>query len=706
VPYRSTSTAGTFYIFDTGNSTANDFAVNGTVCELPSCSITGPDDFVCSNSSGIIYSAPAGMASYNWSISGDGSIPGATNGQSVSVTSGNFLGSYTVAVTITNANGCSSTCSKQSDIFFPTPPADITVNPNPACFGATLDLSIASASSSTVSWTGEGITNSNGTFSPGDPFSIWDFINSTTATPTSTGPHTYSVTVTSSAAYGGCSNTGEVMVTVNPVPPAPSCPPNSASCVGVSAFALSGGSPGGGTYSGPGVSGNMFDPSAAGPGTHTLTYTVTDGACSSSCTFTINVASSCTIDFSGKVIFSNNNTLGVNNATVTLAGSANGSDPTDANGDFYISTAISSGSFTLTPAKTTNKLNGVTSADATAIQQHVANSVFITDLYKQVAADVNKSNSINTLDASIITQSLLGNPSALAQFKTSWRFVPTSHAMTNPPWNFPEKRTYTNINSPQSGQDFYGIKTGDVVTTFANPANLGGKTAPFTVTIKNETLSANSELDIEFKADQFADLAALQFALRFDPAQLQFIEIQPGTATPLTVDNFGLYNISEGEIRMAWAQATGIAVSEAAPIFHLKFKALQSGSKLSEALQLDELELPALAYTGTLKESKVELKFSEATNTGNPAGASALQLLQNRPNPFNGTTTIGFVLPESCEAQLRIFDVSGKMLAERKAQYPAGKQEETFELGDVTGVLCYELTTPFGTLTKKMVAAK
>lgn len=68
-----------------------------------------------------------------------------------------------------------------------------------------------------------------------------------------------------------------------------------------------------------------------------------------------------------------------------------------------------------------------------------------------------------------MNQSLLGNPSALTQFKTSWRFVPTSHTMTDPPWGFPEQRTYTDISANQSNQDFYGIKTGDVTSLPIRP---------------------------------------------------------------------------------------------------------------------------------------------------------------------------------------------------------------------------------------------
>lgn len=61
-------------------------------------------------------------------------------------------------------------------------------------------------------------------------------------------------------------------------------------CVYNPSFSLSGGSPAGGIYSGPGVTGGMFDPATAGLGTHTITYTYTDpNGCLSSATQTILV---------------------------------------------------------------------------------------------------------------------------------------------------------------------------------------------------------------------------------------------------------------------------------------------------------------------------------------------------------------------------------------------------------------------------------
>ena len=47
-------------------------------------------------------------------------------------------------------------------------------------------------------------------------------------------------------------------------------------CLNWPAFELAGGLPEGGEYSGPGVESGWFDPSAAGLGTHTITYTYTD----------------------------------------------------------------------------------------------------------------------------------------------------------------------------------------------------------------------------------------------------------------------------------------------------------------------------------------------------------------------------------------------------------------------------------------------
>jgi hypothetical protein len=57
-------------------------------------------------------------------------------------------------------------------------------------------------------------------------------------------------------------------------------------------------SPSGGTFSGNGISGNIFSPSGAGTGTHTITYTVTQNGCTGTATQTVTVSTSPTVQIS------------------------------------------------------------------------------------------------------------------------------------------------------------------------------------------------------------------------------------------------------------------------------------------------------------------------------------------------------------------------------------------------------------------------
>ncbi len=101
---------------------------------------------------------------------------------------------------------------------------------------------------------------------------------------------TYTVTNTI-AASGSCPMAAETFnVTVNALPNVTLANFTDV-CVYNPAFALTGGAPTGGSYSGTGVSGGNFDPATAGVGTQTITYSYTDGTttCSNTATNTINV---------------------------------------------------------------------------------------------------------------------------------------------------------------------------------------------------------------------------------------------------------------------------------------------------------------------------------------------------------------------------------------------------------------------------------
>jgi hypothetical protein len=96
-------------------------------------------------------------------------------------------------------------------------------------------------------------------------------------------------TITYTVTYGtGCQKSASRVWTVSTAPVV-TLNGFAAVCSTAPSFALSGGTPGGGTYSGPGVSGNTFNPATAGLGVKVITYTVSSGGCQGVDTATITV---------------------------------------------------------------------------------------------------------------------------------------------------------------------------------------------------------------------------------------------------------------------------------------------------------------------------------------------------------------------------------------------------------------------------------
>jgi len=182
------------------------------------------------------------------------------------------------------ASGCTSARTPVVATINPTPTVTNPGNKT-ACLGsAVAAISFAgSSSSSTYAW-----TNSNtglGLAASGNG-------NIASFTPTTTGTTTVIVTPTLNSCPG---NPVTFTITVNALPTVALANLNTV-CDTDGSFALTGGTPAGGTYSGTGVTNNNFNPSTAGAGTYTITYTATQNGCSNTATNTIQVDACAGID--------------------------------------------------------------------------------------------------------------------------------------------------------------------------------------------------------------------------------------------------------------------------------------------------------------------------------------------------------------------------------------------------------------------------
>ena len=189
--------------------------------------------------------------------------------------------SYYVALTNVGGTNCQGPATQVDVTFNALPTVTANASTTTLCEGE--DLTLTGSGASTYTWN-NGVTDG-------------------AAFPATTSMYYVVIGIDTN----NCSNVDSVNITVTPAPSV-SFGALTQLCVYDGAITLSQGSPAGGTYSGNGVSGTSFDPATAGGGTHTLTYTYSDGTCSNSATSDI-IVDSCLaineIDFANIEVYPN-----------------------------------------------------------------------------------------------------------------------------------------------------------------------------------------------------------------------------------------------------------------------------------------------------------------------------------------------------------------------------------------------------------------
>jgi hypothetical protein len=233
---------------------------------------TVPTQSICAQSGSLTYAASSPAAAdvtYSWSVNNGASLQSANGLQSVLVSAGDISFDLSLTLDYQNSQLQDLVCSYQVPVY-PLPVVS-TGSYGPYCAGgAAVTLGGSPVGGS---WSGDGV--SGGVF-----------------TPSAAG--VYSVTYSYTDA-NGCSAAASTSIVVKnkPVVNAGCYGPV---CLNSSPVFLSG-TPTGGTWSGPGVSGRSFDPMEAGPGTHVLTYTYqVPGGCAITTTATIEVLSLPAVD--------------------------------------------------------------------------------------------------------------------------------------------------------------------------------------------------------------------------------------------------------------------------------------------------------------------------------------------------------------------------------------------------------------------------
>jgi hypothetical protein len=318
--------------------------------------------------------------------------------------------------------------------------------------------------------------------------------------------------------------------------------------------------------------------------------------------------------------------------------------------------------------------------------------------FKIIAADVNGDRDVNTADMIALRRAVLHLAPTFPNNVPSWRFINQTYAFRNATSplgeDFPEVVNIANAPRGVNAANFVGLKVGDVSGN-ATPNGLAGldiRGAAGTVTLKTDDLNlvAGKTYTVQLKSDDFK-VVGMQGTFNFAKGYADQISVV-GQLPIMTEGNFGVF---ENAITTSW---NGKAAKET-DVLTLNFRAKQNG-KLSEVLTIGSNLTYAEGYDAAGESYSVNLSF----NNGKVSGKE-FALYQNEPNPFDGTTKIGFNLPESAKATLSIYDVTGKLLRTVEGNYTAGYNALTINKTDLNanGVMYYRLDSGDNTATKKMI---
>lgn len=406
---------------------------------------------------------------------------------------------------------------------------------------------------------------------------------------------------------------------------------------------------------------------------------------------------------SGNILMENGHEI--KEAEVNLMGSGFAPSMTDELGDYGFPSMPFGGSYEVVPVRDIEYLDGVTTYDIALIQRHILGIQTFDSPYKWIAADVDKNNEVDVRDIAELRSLILGKVDEFSK-NDSWRFVDAEYDFVgfNPlEEQFNETYMIPDFSSNMTAVDFVGVKIGDVNSS-AEPSNFNGNSETrsngesFYLTIENMDFQQGEVVEVPVKASDFDQVDAFQFSFMFDQNVLEFQNLKSG-AIRMDESTAGFDFLEDGIITFSWNDLLPTTIQDDEVVFTLVFDARGSGN-VQEALNASSAVTEAIAYlNGNAKD--VDLKFI----TDHAITTKGYELYQNRPNPFQDHTVIGFRLPEETEAVLTIYDLKGRVVESVKGIYQAGYNEVSIEdLSSYSNqVYYYRLDTEGFSATRKMI---
>jgi len=212
---------------------------------------------------------------------------------------------------------------------------------------------------------------------------------------------------------------------------------------------------------------------------------------------------------------------------------------------------------------------------------------------------------------------------------------------------------------------------------------------------------AGQEFETVLRINDPSAVKVMSLTLNYDSDLLEAISVQPGDV--FDNDNAFLLNcMNDAAVQMDGTILGADNAFDGSEIAVIRFRAKSSGSY--------QFSDPKMIFRDRANQD-IQVLFS---NIAAPSLPAAFALSQNRPNPFNPTTTFDLYLPTACDWRCDIFNVAGQIIKSVSGHDEAGAVPITWNGTDAngsrvaSGIYFYRITADNGrfTQTKKMVLMK
>jgi len=326
-------------------------------------------------------------------------------------------------------------------------------------------------------------------------------------------------------------------------------------------------------------------------------------------------------------------------------------------------------------------ISGVSTQDLILIRKHILSIEQLPKPYAWIAADVNNSGSITTVDVIKLSRLILGIGELdvplfryfpVYALDTQWDFEEDFDL--NPftsVWNLrnSETRPYLASGGNKSYLDdidlhlenpdvadsetwsFRAIKSRDVNFDFDPDLGLLEPDYEF-VAEQHDCLSMSEKATVLVKMDGTATVGGFQFGINFNPAYFEIQGIDQGEVAPFNRDFFALDDLQNGELSTLWLDLAGgnIQLNGEKTLFKLYIKAANQLCNIGDHLELVNNSFATEVYSSTGEIIPMDIKIEVIPE-------EKKHLLEKVfPNPGNDVISFDFEITEAANVSITVQD--------------------------------------------------